>query len=47
MKTISALRYKNLGAFISCKTKLNIKIQRGEVFGQLMIDSLRLFFISK
>jgi len=27
--------------------KLNIETQRGEVFGQLMIDSLRLFFISK
>lgn len=27
--------------------KLNREIQRGEVFEQLMIDSLRLFFISK
>lgn len=27
--------------------QLNIEIQRGEVFGQLMIDRLRLFFILK
>lgn len=27
--------------------KLNIETQRGEVFGQLMIDRFRLFFISK
>ena len=27
--------------------KLNTEIQRGEVFGQLMIDSLRLFLFLK
>jgi hypothetical protein len=27
--------------------KLNIETQRGEVFGQLMIDSLRLFLFQK
>lgn len=27
--------------------KLNIEIQRGEVFGQLMIDRLHLFFYFK
>lgn len=47
MKTIIALRYQILVLLFYTNLKLNIETQRGEVFDQLMIDSLRLFFISK
>jgi len=47
MEIINARRLKSLGAFIYINLKLNIETQRGVVFGQLMIGSLRLFFISK
>lgn len=39
------MRYKNLGVF--SYIKLNTAIQRGEVLGQLMINRLRHFFMSK
>lgn len=40
-----ALGYKNHGAIILYK--LNIETKKGEVLGQLMINSLRLFLCSK
>ena len=36
-----------MGLLFYINPKLNIETKIGEVFGQLMIDSLRLFFISK
>ncbi len=44
MKTTNALEYQYPNAFIFYSNfKFNIEMQRGEVFGQLMIDRLRLF----